>query len=205
VAGARASTGGLIGQGGSGGTTAVRRWLVGAGVAFLVAVFSTGGVWRLLYPLPYGSLVRAAAARYDVSPYLVAAVMRAESKGDATALSRRGALGLMQVMPATGQWAAGRMRLSGFTTASLRDPATNLAVGTWYLKSLLEHYSGNLALALAAYNGGENTVDRWLNSHEWAGGENSVEEIPFVQTRDFVRGVLASYEAYRELYPDLAK
>ena len=176
---------------------------MGAAVAVLVAVFSAGDVWRLLYPLPYAPLVRQAAGRYGVSPYLVAAVVRAESKGDANAVSRRGALGLMQVMPATGAWAAGRMGLRGFTPGRLRDPATNLAVGTWYLKTLLRHYGGNLALAVAAYNGGENNVDRWVASHEWVGAANTEDEIPFGQTRDFVRGVLAAYAAYRRLYPNL--
>lgn len=177
--------------------------MVAAGLAVLVSVASMGRVWQLLYPLPYAPLVRRAAARYAVSPYLVAAVMRTESKGDAGALSRRGAVGLMQVMPATGMWAAAHMGLRGVTPARLRDPATNLAVGTWYLKTLLERYHGNLALALAAYNGGESNVDRWLASHRWAGVENTEDQIPFGQTRDFVRGVLASYAAYRRIYPDL--
>lgn len=183
----------------------MRRWLVGLGLAVLVAVFSTGAAWRLVYPLPYASLVTATAARYGVSPYLVAAVVRAESKGDAAATSRRGALGLMQVMPATGAWAAGRMGLMNFTPARLHDPTTNLAIGTWYLKGLLDHYHGNLALALAAYNGGENNVDRWLQSRQWAGAQNTEDRIPFGQTRDFVRGVLAAYAAYRQIYPNLAE
>lgn len=181
----------------------MRRWLLAVVLAALVAVFSTGAVWHVLYPMPYGRALRQAAARYGLSPYLVAAVVRAESKGNAQALSRRGAIGLMQVMPATGTWVAGRMGLRAFTPADLRVPAVNLAVGTWYLKTLLEHYDGNLSLAVAAYNGGENNVDRWLARHEWTGARNTEDDIPFGQTRDFVRAVLASYEAYRHLYPGL--
>lgn len=181
----------------------MRRWLVGLGLAVVVAVFSTSALWRALYPMPFAPLVTAAATRYGVSPYLVAAVVRAESKGNPGATSRRGAVGLMQVMPATGAWAAGKMGLAGFTPGRLRDPGTNLAIGTWYLHTLLDHYHGNLALALAAYNGGENNVDTWLKSRRWVGRQNTEDQIPFGQTRAFVRGVLASYAAYRTLYPTL--
>lgn len=170
-------------------------------MAALVATLSAAPVWRVLYPLPYPAAVYAAARRYRVQPALVAAVIRAESKGNARALSRRGAIGLMQVMPATGAWAASRMGLRGFATDALLDPATNVAIGTWYLSGLLARYRGNLALALAAYNGGERNVDLWVKSRRWSGLEGTEEQIPFGQTRDFVRSVLASYEAYRQLYP----
>jgi soluble lytic murein transglycosylase len=182
----------------------VRRWLVLVGLSLLVAAFSTQAVWQALYPFPYPTLVRRTAARYGLSPLLVAAVIRAESKGRPGATSRRGAIGLMQVMPATGAWAATRMGLTGFRAADLRDPATNVAIGSWYLHSLLARYRGNLALALAAYNGGERNVDTWLRSGQWPGTEASEGQIPFGQTRDFVRSVLASYEVYRRLYPDYA-
>lgn len=168
--------------------------------AAVVAGLSLGPVWRVLYPLPFAPVVRAAAARYDMSPFLVAAVIRAESKGRPDAVSGRGAIGLMQVMPATGAWAAAHMGLGGFTPAALRRPAVNVAIGTWYLSGLVSHYHGNLSLALAAYNGGEQTVDDWLRSGAFTGSAGSHDEIPFPQTRDFVRTVLASYAVYRHLY-----
>ncbi|MCL6595737.1 MAG: lytic transglycosylase domain-containing protein [Firmicutes bacterium] len=178
----------------------MRRIWFGVALAALVVIFSLPTTWRYLYPIPYPRLVAAAARRYGVSPYLVAAVVRAESKGRPGATSRRGAVGLMQIMPTTGAWAARRMGMREFGPAALRDPATNLAIGTWYLHSLLVRYRGNLPLALAAYNGGEGNVDRWLATRRWRGTEGSEEEIPFGQTRDFVRTVLAAYEAYRRLY-----
>jgi soluble lytic murein transglycosylase len=170
-------------------------------MAVLVAACSSQAVWRVLYPMPYPGVVYAASQRYGVKPWLVAAVIRAESKGHADALSGRGAIGLMQIMPATGAWAATHMGINDFSSADLRNPATNVAIGTWYLRGLLDRYHGNLALALAAYNGGEHNVDRWLASRQWVGAQGTEEQIPFGQTRDFVRSVLASYEAYHRLYP----
>ena len=179
----------------------MRRWLVLLLMAALVAAGSSGAAWRVLYPMPYPGVVYAAAQRFAVRPWLVAAVIRAESKGRPDALSARGAIGLMQIMPATGAWAAAHMGMKNFASADLRDPATNVAIGTWYLRGLLNRYHGNLSLALAAYNGGEHNVDRWVSSREWLGAQGTEEQIPFGQTRDFVRSVLASYEAYHRLYP----
>lgn len=104
--------------------------------------------------VPYGELIFDVARRHEVNPELVAAVVRAESAFQARAVSRKGARGLMQLMPATA-------RRFGVQTSELFDPARNLHAGVVYLKWLLEHFESDVELALAAYNAGEATVRRY--------------------------------------------
>nr|PZN42183.1 MAG: lytic transglycosylase [Bacillota bacterium] len=174
------------------------RFLVLLGVAgtalWLLALFA--------YPFPYREEVFQAAARHGVSPYLVAAVIRQESHWQPDVVSRQGARGLMQVMPETGRWAAAQMGLGPLDPHRLFDPAVNIEVGTWYLGYLIRKFDGNLAVALAAYNGGSRHVEEWLRQGRWSGGADRLDEIPFPETRTFVRRVLRDYRRYRLLYGD---
>lgn len=183
------------------------RWRRGPGralwagvVAALVLAFSLQGVWRRLEPIPYAPLVYTSARQYKVDPLLVASVIRVESKGLAGAVSRRGAIGLMQLMPETAQWAVGEMGMESPHGVDLREPATNVRIGTWYLRLLLNHYGGRTALALAAYNGGPGNVDRWYRSGVWDGRAATLDRIPFGQTREFVQSVETVYSVYQRLY-----
>jgi hypothetical protein len=119
---------------------------------------------------PYGELIFEVARRHAVNPALVAAVVRAESAFEARAVSRKGARGLMQLMPAT----AGRF---GVGRRELFDPARNLQAGVVYLRWLLERFESDLELALAAYNAGEATVDRYRGVP------------PFRETRSYLRRI----------------
>ncbi|MEM7052085.1 MAG: lytic transglycosylase domain-containing protein [Acidobacteriota bacterium] len=119
---------------------------------------------------PYGEEIYAAAQRHELDPELVAAVVRAESAFDARAVSHKGARGLMQLMPATG-------RRFGLRPDQLFEPSRNLEAGSRYLGWLLERFSGDLRLALAAYNAGEGTVDRY-------GGVP-----PYRETRNYIRRI----------------
>lgn len=128
-----------------------------------------------LNPLQIHSLVSSASARDGVSPALVNAVVMAESAGDPSAVSSVGAQGLMQLMPGTAQ-------TCGLENAW--DPAQNVDCGTRYLRSLLQRYNNNVALAVAAYNAGPGAVDRYHGIP------------PYAETRAYVRRVLAAYRAY---------
>ncbi len=118
---------------------------------------------RWVHDIPYADLINAAAAAHHLSPALLAAVVMAESGFDPRARSRRGAYGLMQVMPATwreiGTLAACAPELARLTTPPcMNDPAANLEVGTRYLRHLVDRFGGNIVLAVAAYNAGASTV-----------------------------------------------
>lgn len=148
-------------------------------------------VQKLLHPLEYEAEIRAAAAEHGLEPTFVAGVIYVESRYEADVESSQGAYGLMQVLPDTAAFIAGRSGITG----DYRDPGTNIRMGSWYLSYLSGRYDGDEALILAAYNSGEGRVDAWL-----AEGRSLPEEIPFQETRDYVTNAAEAQQVYAELY-----
>ena len=161
------------------------RWLLG--LAAIVAA-SLILLYRGIAPFPFRQEITQAAQAKSLSPYLVVAVVRVESGFRPDAVSRRGAIGLMQLLPATASWIA---QQNGWrqTSAMLSDPASNLRLGTWYLNYLLRTFKGQQILALAAYNGGPNTVRTWLKKGLLSALEPNPNHIPYPETRNFVKRV----------------
>ena len=155
---------------------------------------------KIVYPLQYDYMVRQYAYEDHVDPALVAAVILVESKFNQSAASHRGASGLMQIMPDTGKWIAEEMGIKNFTPDQLNDVQTNIRMGTWYLAYLLKEYDGNTVLALAAYNAGRGHVDEWMEKNGWDKNFEKIEEIPFTETREYVKMVLLKRERYKALY-----
>ena len=119
------------------------------------------GWWeRLWYPLSYEQIVRGHARNYQLDPALLAAVIYQESKFKADATSSSGAIGLMQLLPDTAKGIALHTGGSKFRVEDLYDPEINVRYGAWYLRHLLDKY-GDEQDALAAYNAGQDNVDRW--------------------------------------------
>jgi soluble lytic murein transglycosylase len=155
---------------------------------------------NLALPLSDASIIRKQAAEKQLDPALIAAVIYAETKFDPRP-SAAGAEGLMQILPSTAYYLA---HLSGgvsFSASDLSQASVNVAYGSYYLRYLLDHYNGNQMLALAAYNGGLGNVDKWVAHAQQQGRPLSVAEIPFAQTREYVRRVLGAERAYRATYP----
>lgn len=149
-------------------------------------------------PRAYEWLVVPAANRYGLDPNLLLAVMRVESAYQKHIVSYAGAVGLMQIMPRTGQLIAHALGRGDFTPADLLDPRLNLEFAAWYLTSLIRRFDGRLPLAIAAYNGGPHNVRKWMQeSAEETPLDALLERIPFSQTHRYVRKVLVHYEAYR--------
>jgi soluble lytic murein transglycosylase len=161
------------------------------------------GVATKLYPLAYEQEISSAAERHELDPYLVAAVVRAESNFQPQAVSRAGAVGLMQVMPTTADWIAQRSDWQGSAEPRLTDPSDNVDLGAFYLAYLLDRF-GDEATALAAYNAGHGEVDRWLRDGGAGSSSASVTvgEIPFPETREFVQRVERFRDIYRRAHPD---
>jgi soluble lytic murein transglycosylase len=155
--------------------------------------------WEMLYPFAWRPEVEQAAQRAKVDPFLVAAVVREESNYDPRAVSRAGARGLMQLMPATAQpMVAGRGWV--FREGDLLDePAANIELGASYLGGLLREF-GDPRLALAGYNAGPRRARQWWQARRNEDVEVFVEEIPFDETRFYVKRVMLSWEAYRRIY-----
>jgi len=175
--------------------------LLAAGVGLLFALpLLRGAIQKLTLPLEYASIIRQQAHDKGVDPALIAAVIYAETKFDPRR-SPAGAEGLMQILPATAQFLAHRSGATSFTTADLATPHVNISYGTYYLRFLLDHYGGNETLALAAYNGGEANVDRWVTEAHAAGTPFTMASIPFPETRAYVAKVQAAKASYRADYP----
>lgn len=156
--------------------------------------------WELAFPFPYRSSIEHHARKHGLDPLLVAALIRQESEFDPDAVSSTGAIGLMQVMPATGRQLGRTLKLGPVTRHSLHRPATNLAIGTYYLARLLERHQGKTEAALAAYNAGPTRVPIWLGWTDFQEPAEFVETIPLTQTRDYVQIILRNLEIYRWLY-----
>lgn len=157
---------------------------------------------KYYYPLKYRELIFQHAAQNGLDPLLVAAVIKTESNYRPDAVSARGAVGLMQLMPETARWVALQEQES-FTPACLLDPETNIRLGTRYLSGLLREF-GALVPALAAYNGGRGNVKKWLAEGKWTGRAADLDQIPFPETKQFIRKTLWAYRAYRSLYRSAA-
>lgn len=169
------------------------------GVAFVLERFQPDAYQRFRHPLAYESLVRSTAATYDVDPALLAAVIASESAFDAEAVSPVGAVGLMQILPSTGESIANRRGIADFDPATLPDPAVNLDLGSWYLRDLIDKYADHpqsLELALAAYNAGQGNVDAWVEVTP----VGEVVEIPYPETRAYVEKVVRLEHIYRDAW-----
>jgi soluble lytic murein transglycosylase len=157
-------------------------------------------ILQLVYPFPYRAALTAAARANELDPYLVAGLIRQESMFNPRARSVAGALGLMQVMPATGTRLARSLGMRSFRTSQLTDPAINLRLGTRYLADQIRAHNGRLIDAIAAYNAGPHRVARWRDFPEHRDPDLFAERIPFEETRDYVRIVRQNARIYRELY-----
>jgi len=155
--------------------------------------------WETVYPFAWRSDVTAAAQRAGIEPYLVAAVVREESSYYPRAVSRAGARGLMQLMPATARPMAEHRGLAFAGGELLDDPRANLDMGTAFLGGLMREFS-DPRLAVAAYNAGPARVRGWWQARRTSDVEAWVEQIPFDETRQYVKRVMLSWEEYRRVY-----
>ena len=167
-------------------------------LVFIAGHFANRMLEKRTYRLVYAGEIQAAAGEFGLDPYLVAAVIFAESGGDREAVSPKGAVGLMQIMPATGAWIAEKLTLEPYSDESLVVARDNIRLGCWYLAYLLERY-GDGESALAAYNAGPGNVDKWL-SDERNSSDGKLSDSPFEETAQYVVRVQSAYEKYMELY-----
>ena len=184
------------------------RWAIVAALAVaLVAlgVYYVGEYRRRAeyaqYPFRFREEIVAAAREFELEPWHVAAVVRCESSFREQALSGAGAMGLMQIMPETGSWIAGKLgEKDTYADENLYRPEFNLRYGCWYLHWLMERYHGDRTLVTAAYHAGQGTVDKWLADGEVSADGQTLTTIPYDSTRVYVQRVLAACEKYRTMY-----
>ena len=159
---------------------------------------------RLAYPDAHSTLVEDAAREFTVSPLLVLSIMRQESAFDDRARSSASANGLMQIIPVTATKIAKALDASDYEDARVTEKPINVRFGTWYLGQLMHKFHGNPVLAIASYNAGPGAVTKWVDTKHKLTSDEFVEEIPFRETRGYVRRVLGNLAVYTALYGNTA-
>jgi soluble lytic murein transglycosylase len=155
--------------------------------------------WQARYPFPYLREIEKWSTERKLNPLLVTALMRQESRFEPKIKSVADATGLMQVLPSTAKWIAPQIKVD-FKTISLENPNDNIMLGTWYLGHTHDQYNNNSMLAIASYNAGPGNVSKWLQTLTTQDPDEFVEQIPFDETKNYVRQVFGNYWNYLRLY-----
>jgi len=153
-------------------------------------------VYRFWYPLAFWDDVEKIARKHDMDPFVVLAVMREESRFDKDAKSGAGAIGLMQIMPKTAYRIDKDLKLGINHESQIGDVLNNITLGTYYLKALSSEFK-SLSHVVAAYNAGESVVKKWQQQGNYKAADEFIEDIPFSETRDYVKKVLTSVFQYK--------
>nr|WP_072514399.1 lytic transglycosylase domain-containing protein [Ndongobacter massiliensis] len=176
-------------------------------IIFLVVILIVAGISYFLvfqgtknYPIKYGDVITQQAEKFGLEPTLVAALVDTESAFDPNAESHLGTRGLMQLLPKTAKWVASQLSID-YDDEKLWDPAYNVELGTYYLSYLVGHFQ-NVEFAIAAYNAGLNAVDDWIADGLISRDTDSLSEIPFEETRDYVKNILHKKSIYDVFYKE---
>ena len=176
----------------------------------LVVCFTGWKIWnsdtvqmRFVYMWDHQQDIITYSQKNKVDPFLIAAIIKNESNFNHKAVSKVGAVGLMQIMPETGEWIAGKFDET-YVEGCLFDPETNIRYGCWYLGYLLRRYDGDKTCSTAAYHSGQGTVDGWLKNPEYSTDGRTLNIIGGPRANTYVGRVLEYYEKYTQLYANLA-
>lgn len=173
--------------------------LIAFGLISSVYTYAPALFFKPLYPIEYESYIKKSSVRHNLDPFLVCAVIKAESNWNPVAQSNQGAQGLMQLLPATAQDMIDQGVVDGGACSSqnLSDPETNIEFGCAYLSYLLKYFNGSTDSAIAAYNAGLGNVDGWAQ-------ENTAlhNAITFPETQAYLIRVNNAWSRYKTLYPD---
>ena len=153
---------------------------------------------RKIYKIDYKEYVEKYSEEYEVDKYLVYSIIKAESNFKEDSISNKGAKGLMQLMPSTAEEIAKKIEIQ-VDENNILNPQININLGTKYISNLIIKYK-NIGLALAAYNAGSGNVDNWVEKGILDSNGTNLEEIPYVETNNYVRKILRDYNIYKAIY-----
>lgn len=172
-------------------------------LTFLLFLFlGTNVLGRMLYPIHYQEEIRQNAEKYQLDPFLIAAVIRVETNYKPDATSSKGAYGIMQLMPDTSDWIIEKAPFPGAFKNRLDDPAVSIELGSWYLHWMFKQFNGNTFAVLAGYNAGHGKVSRWLQEGRWDGTFDNTDQIPYGETKRYVQRVTYYYDKYYKIYAE---
>lgn len=174
--------------------------LIIAVLLIYIAVLNIPNFLKLLYPLEHKEVIIKYGQLHQIDPPLIAALIKTESNFEPNAESGKGAKGLMQITPSTGEWIAQTIGMKSFDESMLFDPEMNIRLGSWYIEYLTDYYDGSFDLVFAAYNGGSGNVDKWLKDKSLSSDGRSLDVIPFSETENFVKKLRKNYTVYKRIY-----
>ena len=153
---------------------------------------------RKIYKIDYKEYVEKYSEEYEVDKYLVYSIIKAESNFKEDSISNKGAKGLMQLMPSTAEEIAKKIEIQ-VDENNILNPEININLGTKYISGLISKYE-NIGLALAAYNAGSGNVNSWIEQGILNSNGSNLEDIPYLETNNYVRKILRDYKIYKEIY-----
>ena len=171
------------------------KWILATffAVSFIfLTAFGVNCCYGFLFPMKYTDEVVAACKRFDVNEAVVFSVINIESRFNADALSKKGAVGLMQVLPSTAEELAKEIGLDEF---DLKNPKDNILIGTYYVKQLSKKFE-NLETALCAYNAGPANVNAWLRDEDKSTDGKTLKKIPFAETKGYIKKFRRNFKYY---------
>lgn len=152
---------------------------------------------KITHPIEYASIVQSGAQEFGLEEAHIYAVILCESSFREQAVSSVGAMGLMQIMPETGRWIAGKLgEAESFTEEKLFDPETNIRYGCWYLAYLSRLYDADLDTVSAAYHAGSGNVGKWLEDESCSADGRTIDTTPYPATNNYMEKVHSAYEIY---------
>ena len=158
-----------------------------------LAIFGVNCIYGYLFPIKYQEEIAEACFEHDVDEAIIYSVINVESHFNKNAISSKGAVGLMQVMPSTAEGLAKEISLKEF---DLQNPADNIFLGTYYIGKLLQRFD-ILETALAAYNAGPTNVSNWLKNADYSDDGKVFKYIPFEETRNYISKFEKNYKYYK--------
>ena len=167
---------------------------------FLRILFLLIFVWgaiNLFFPRTHLAIIKEYSTKYNVEPTLILAIIHTESKFKATAISNKGARGLMQISKSTADWAAKEIGLKNYSYEQIFEPQINIQIGCWYIEKLFKQFD-SFTLAVCAYNAGSGNVTKWLQKYSTDGKKLSY--IPFKETRNYLKKVVRYKKIYDFLF-----
>lgn len=170
-------------------------------VVFIIIILGNyKPILKKIFPIQYNQSVIKYSTKYNVDPYIIYSIIRVESKFNPYAKSNKGASGLMQITPQTGEYIAALLNIDMFDESLLYNPDFNIQLGCFYFSKLYSDFNADINCALAAYNGGSGNVTKWISTNDAGEKFLDVNKIPFSETKNYVLRVKKTYNIYKFLY-----
>lgn len=167
-------------------------------ICAILLTFCIGAFNAYFYPMTFSKEIIALGNDYQVESALIASVANVESNFKETAISNKGAVGVMQLIPSTAEWLAGKIGIE-YKEEKLLDGEYNLKLGTYYLSYLIDYFDDD-KLGVCAYNAGQGNVSLWLKNQEYSKDGKTLNKIPFEETKNYLNKVYKNYNYYKNRY-----